>query len=482
MAGPVYVCFWFDTEDYVTPAADDAAQRLAEMFTRHHAKATFKVVTQKVMRFDDRDLSGFIGALARHDLGFHTSSHSRHPTVTEYCEPLGWDEGIAAFRERESYGLEHLRHVFRRPFSTYGQPGGAWAPHVFPVLREWGIPTYVDEGGHIGLNEQPFWYQGVLNVFGMGRNFTRMDLRRPEGLAEGQARFDAIYERLRSSGGGLISICFHPCEWVTEEFWDAVNFARGQNPAGRLRRPRRTPKREVERRFGVFEKYLEHILATGAQTIACADLPRLYPDETRTRYFSLEEVLEATKDWDTEIGPVRTDAGWLSAAELFAFVATHHSPHSRAWRSSVRGQPRWDPADEEQTYEPIGHIQGPSRRAAALTRPIELPLLSLMNAIPRELLASPYGPRMPSALLVDGHIVPPADWLSAAIRVLQHTRRRGRAPRSVELRPAKLVTEDCVADSGVWDWIIFPEGFTAPNCVELAKLQAWTLKPAVLAS
>ena len=27
----VYVTFWFDTEDYILPQADDAAKRLAEM-------------------------------------------------------------------------------------------------------------------------------------------------------------------------------------------------------------------------------------------------------------------------------------------------------------------------------------------------------------------------------------------------------------------------------------------------------------------
>jgi hypothetical protein len=33
---------------------------------------------------------------------------------------------------------------------------------------------------------------------------------------------------------------------------------------------------------------------------------------------------------------------------------------------------------------------------------------------------------------------------------------------------------------GLWGWVIFPEGFHAPHIMELARLQAWTLKPAVL--
>jgi len=31
-----------------------------------------------------------------------------------------------------------------------------------------------------------------------------------------------------------------------------------------------------------------------------------------------------------------------------------------------------------------------------------------------------------------------------------------------------------------FDWPIHPEGFSAPALLELARLQAWTLKPALL--
>jgi hypothetical protein len=29
----------------------------------------------------------------------------------------------------------------------------------------------------------------------------------------------------------------------------------------------------------------------------------------------------------------------------------------------------------------------------------------------------------------------------------------------------------------LWEWMISPEGFDAPQLMTLAKLQAWTLKP-----
>ena len=41
----------------------------------------------------------------------------------------------------------------------------------------------------------------------------------------------------------------------------------------------------------------------------------------------------------------------------------------------------------------------------------------------------------------------------------------------------KYVAND---DPRIFNWVIHPEGFHAPKLMELAKLQAWTLKPAVL--
>ena len=35
-------------------------------------------------------------------------------------------------------------------------------------------------------------------------------------------------------------------------------------------------------------------------------------------------------------------------------------------------------------------------------------------------------------------------------------------------------------DPKLWGWVIFPPGFEAPAMMDLAKRQAWTLKPAVL--
>src|ERR1700743_438395 len=65
-AAPVNVILWFDTEDYLLPADDDAAKRLAEMLKTKGIRATFKVVGEKARVLEQRGRTDVIAALQKH--------------------------------------------------------------------------------------------------------------------------------------------------------------------------------------------------------------------------------------------------------------------------------------------------------------------------------------------------------------------------------------------------------------------------------
>jgi hypothetical protein len=261
----VRVVLWFDTEDYLLPASDDAARRVAEILTARGIRGTFKVVGEKARVLEQRSRADVIAALRKHDIGYHSNLHSVHPTPAEYLSECGWLDGVAEFVRRERAGAADVRRVFGVPgLSCYGQPGSSWAPQAHAALRQIGVVTpggvsvYLDEGTQVGLEEKPFWYGGVLNVFDMGRNQLRMELHEPGGLEKGCAEFKAAYDRLRGEGGGLISIYYHPAEWVHREFWDAVNFRRGANPPREeWKRPPQRPPAETEAAYQRFGAYLD---------------------------------------------------------------------------------------------------------------------------------------------------------------------------------------------------------------------------------
>ena len=45
-----------------------------------------------------------IAALKRHDIGYHSNTHSQQPTIAVYLQNAGWEDGRAEFRRREEQG------------------------------------------------------------------------------------------------------------------------------------------------------------------------------------------------------------------------------------------------------------------------------------------------------------------------------------------------------------------------------------------
>jgi hypothetical protein len=85
---------------------------------------------------------------------------------------------------------------------------------------------------------------------------------------------------------------------------------------------------------------------------------------------------------------------------------------------------------------------------------------------------------MPSIIWVAGKPVRPEDFAVTLASVVTSERHSGDIP----LQHGELKAKVHVADDSphLWGWVIFPKGFDAPHMMEIAKLQAWTIKPAVL--
>ena len=90
--------------------------------------------------------------------------------------------------------------------------------------------------------------------------------------------------------------------------------------------------------------------------------------------------------------------------------------------------------------------------------------------------------RVPDEVWVGAENLSPADFLAMLASALAQIITSGQTPAQVERRSGRYTADRHVAEDSpkLWGWIIFPEGFHAPQVMELARLQAWTLKPAVL--
>ena len=87
----------------------------------------------------------------------------------------------------------------------------------------------------IDMDGKAYWYGGLLNWINLWAT-PRVELK-CDDLEAAKRRFDQIVTGERDYQ--LISIYYHPCEFACEEFWDAVNFSDGKNPAdGKLQSAR----------------------------------------------------------------------------------------------------------------------------------------------------------------------------------------------------------------------------------------------------
>src|SRR5207249_11598426 len=97
------------------------------------------------------------------------------------------------------------------------------------AMRRWGMDVYLDSGSHVRLDDKPYYYCGVLNLYKLEHTL-RTRLQGAADLEEAQRKFVAARQKLLAEGGGVVSIYYHPCEFVHKEFWDGVNFRNGANP------------------------------------------------------------------------------------------------------------------------------------------------------------------------------------------------------------------------------------------------------------
>jgi hypothetical protein len=483
-ANTVNVILWFDTEDYLLPADDDAAKRLAEMLTARGIRATFKVVGEKARTLERRGRGDVITALEKHAIGYHSNFHSVHPTPTEYLADSGWLDGVAEFIRREGSGAADVRRIFSVPtLVCYGQPGSSWAPQAIGALKEIGvaprgIPCYVDEGTHIGLDEKPFWYAGALNVYHMGENYTRMELHDPAALEPAKERVAAIVDRLgREETDGMISIFYHPCEWVHREFWDGVNFRRGANPPReQWKAPPQRPAEETESAFQRFGQYIDYIHSLPkVRFVTAGDLPEIYPDETRLEGASEAELAAISE---------RLLAGGTTGID---FQVIGHHAYSVADQFQVLGHAVGKLSAGEKIQFPLKceGVFGPDSPPPSPGQSTRLAWPAFRDTTRDVVDFLQTQRRVPARVFAGADPVAPGDFLIALATVYQSYLKDGSLPLTEgvtlgshpEILPARRVAADTPKLFG--DWIIHKENFRVPKVLEQARLQAWTLKPAL---
>ena len=454
---PVDLLFFFDSEDYETPAADEGERWWAEALSRHGLTGCFNLVGEEARALRDRGQREILAALARHEIGYHTNLHSAHPVHVEYLEGMGWDEGITAVLAREAGGVADVRELTGQTPATYCKPGSNWAPQVLVAMSRLGIPVFCDSPFEWAPG-QPLTYCGSLCV-GAHTSFDRYFGVAPhQRQSRMRADFLALIEQRRSTGG-VVVMYTHPCRLITAAFPD--NFSAGQNPPRSAWRPAPLRSRsEISELMADFDDFLHWVATeTDARTITYRELAAKHRrDNVWLDRSALADLI--SDDLDI-LCPRQISGSWLSPAEQLGVLL---------WAAA------WQVEHGELPEEvPVRPLLGPDRRAEPSDE-TDLPTSTLLDPIREISYQAGRDNRVPSLVRVGNRLLGPG----ALFRAIKATLRQPTGSVTLRTGPElpDLATRDDFAGMKFrQSWSILPPELEAPGIIELARLQTWSARP-----
>lgn len=447
----IKVLLWFDVEDFITPEADDALGQLLTMLDSLGIKSTLKLVTEKARALKRRGREDVFELMRKHEIGYHTEKHSVHPVTTEYLNGMSFAAGAKEFEAREQQAFLELQELTGQGLTTYGQPGAAWASQTYPVLRKWGVQTYLDWHDIIDMNGSAYWYGGLLNWINLWAN-PRVWLKEDD-LAPAKRRYDDIVTGERECQ--LISIYYHPCEFSCEEFWDAVNFSNGINPPDGKYRPARTCTPEtMRRRVEILKEFLEHTL-TYKNTAYITASEALKLEKSRPAALCTAKLREICAAVQTGATYYCDGTYTLSASELLNLMGKY-----------VCGR------------HLTGDLYyGPQHTAASrICSPVTLTQLG--RAVLQQSDAVLGYPQLPALYRVGENELTPEDvFVTMAAAIAAGVGEQ----EEIAVKTGALLCAAHVNEHAEWGkgWPIFARDLRVENTIANAKLQTWTLKPAL---
>ena len=234
-----YIVLSFDVEDYVNPHAADGILRCAELLRRHGVRGAFNVVGYLATALEAWGRQDVIDALRYHEIETHSLAHSMHPTINEYTDLEDFDEALSEFLRRETEARDILYRVFGVRHLPAGCPPGNSVSYVAHYgYAEMGIPFYAGDALVDPVRGRPLFYCNMLTE----DYHTYMERFLFQWSHEEiLAHLDRIAET-----NEVYVIAHHPQLGYIAEFCDERNFKGENTPPEQYRLSPLRPAEEIE--------------------------------------------------------------------------------------------------------------------------------------------------------------------------------------------------------------------------------------------
>lgn len=252
---PRQVLLTFDTEDFINDRSIRALSVILKLLKKYNIKALFFItghMAEKLSLFPQ-----ILDLLEAHEIGFHSSSHSVHPTIFEYCDvEIYRDAYLTSLKRETSYinplsgeiegigGILRLKELFpSKSIVAYRAPGYCCPPPHLEAMVTLGIKYDFSWN----LSEIPVRYKEItfypLPIF--------LDCT-TQLLMNNHLNWVKF---LRSLSTEKITVLnFHPNSFVNLDWWDSIYF-NGNPPI--LKGVQQRETRQIKTMFKRFETLLK---------------------------------------------------------------------------------------------------------------------------------------------------------------------------------------------------------------------------------
>lgn len=397
LASQTEVLFFFDTEDFTNPRSDDGAKEIADLMNEMGLTGHFAVVGRVAEALEKRGRWDVIDAMKPHLFAGHTWDHSVHPNLCERTDIADYAAAFADVDSRERKTMSLIRSVFGAQ-KVYGAvpPGNSDSYVAMYAYSAMGIEFYCGPW-FFGDDPEDIW---LCNMRMLPYNAPFEWLMEPDCSNDPNDPYSDRPEGCRTVDGVLDHAAklkravfyLHPNKIHSLEFADVINYK------GRNVHPDEKWEMSPERRPEDVSVYMGRVREI---------LSRLKTD-SRFRITTLAELAATTKP---RVDITRADIPVIRAA-----LAKNFAP--------LDAPASWSVADVfcaavrmlrgEQTYRP-GRVYGFLEKPRGVSAPVTVTADELRRAAAKIDLAT----FLPPVIAVGGRELGPADFLRAALEVLE---------------------------------------------------------------
>ncbi len=432
------IIFSFDTEDFTSSIAADAVVEEAKMLKKHGIKGGFSVVGLLAKQLQSWKRQDVIDAMKEHIIGNHSYGHTLHPTINEYTDLEDFDAAKREVLRQETLSEDLICEMAgRKPLAFCCPPGNQKSYVAMYTYADMGYPIYADTVCDTPDGRGMYY----CNIFHAQYTYCMeefFDMKSEDELA-------AVLDMLATQKRAIVYT--HPNMALFSDWWDKNYKKYNRCEFGEWEACQRRPEEETQRYY----RFLDHFI-------------QLIKEDPRFHISNYEELAEKLAAEKERILTAQ-DVPMLAAALKQKFYPLN-VPCSVSIADVFLAAREFLLGGREHT---CGKVYGFLDTPYAIDEEVVVSAADVMEAA-KSMDVTGF---LPASIQVGSQIIGPADWLRAALEVLQGKAEVVLQP-GLQLPPLDEVPmiRDCYFKG---EWMQSDE-FEDRYLSKRLRLQSWTMR------